>query len=559
MKKVKKNKSDINANEISSHIKLDQRECVSTDDVNKHSSIWSNETLCNGDNNEAIIEEKFDNDLEKLLESEVVSSLEKEKIVRKVLNQIEKEKLENDLEKLFECEAISYSEKERIIRRTLQSITHHESQPISGVKNAFEVTNPVDIINLDAEDIIDLTSAEGNPDKVSEITSPEIIFSYDGIEKRNEYKIARSEAILRRQYNEEVFWRAEAKGRSKTSMRNWIHDSAMAQKKRSSTLEQSSRSRSSRQSQNNNDLDRPKVLMDISKSIDSKSSNSTGELKIRSPKRSNKPFDPRDEAKVSQCLGVFNLSLGTKKGDLEDKFGKYGKLKKVALVTDRWGDPRGYAFITFEHEEDATKAKEALNATEFHGRTIRVDYSRTLKAHPRTPGMFRGRATESYKWFRERTRSRERDRGSYSKRLGERGRLESKSEARARHREERRRKLRDMDLSWRPRLSSVSHTRSRSTQRWRKFSPRSQSRSRSRSAQRRRTPSPRLTSNHDESKRQENNFNSRSPGKRLNSCTINIDEESKDDISETAAKELGTNSNAKQVSPELVVVHKLTV
>ena len=61
-------------------------------------------------------------------------------------------------------------------------------------------------------------------------------------------------------------------------------------------------------------------------------------------------------------LGVFGLSFRTSQNDLEDLFGKFGRLERVNLVMDKYRDAsRGFGFIYFEKQEDATAAKEAMN------------------------------------------------------------------------------------------------------------------------------------------------------------------------------------------------------
>ena len=51
----------------------------------------------------------------------------------------------------------------------------------------------------------------------------------------------------------------------------------------------------------------------------------------RSPKRSKKSYDPRDQPQESRVLGVFGLSRFTKEEQLRKAFGQHGKLEKVGL------------------------------------------------------------------------------------------------------------------------------------------------------------------------------------------------------------------------------------
>lgn len=54
---------------------------------------------------------------------------------------------------------------------------------------------------------------------------------------------------------------------------------------------------------------------------------------------------------------------------------------------------RGFAFIYFDHVDDATEAKDQCTGMEIDGRRIRVDYSITERAHTPTPGIYMGRPT----------------------------------------------------------------------------------------------------------------------------------------------------------------------
>ena len=131
--------------------------------------------------------------------------------------------------------------------------------------------------------------------------------------------------------------------------------------------------------------------------------------KSQSPKkqynRQNISRQDEDKPQVSEVLGAVGLSSLTRQAELEEMFGKYGKLEKAILVLDRQGKPRGYAFITFQKEEDAGRARKALTCSVVHGRVMRVDYSLTLRPHHPTPGGYHGRANQRVPSPRRSTRS----------------------------------------------------------------------------------------------------------------------------------------------------------
>lgn len=69
------------------------------------------------------------------------------------------------------------------------------------------------------------------------------------------------------------------------------------------------------------------------------------------------------------------------------------------------GRSRGFCFIYYDRLSDAIKAKDALSGIEIDNRRIRVDYSITQRPHDPTPGIYKGKRSET----RDRVRDRDRD------------------------------------------------------------------------------------------------------------------------------------------------------
>ncbi|KAI9496479.1 hypothetical protein BDB00DRAFT_758201 [Zychaea mexicana] len=67
--------------------------------------------------------------------------------------------------------------------------------------------------------------------------------------------------------------------------------------------------------------------------------------------------------------------------ELGSLFRKYGTVTSVAIAKDDQGVSRGFGFVNFENHEDARKAVEELNDTDFNGRTLYV--SRAQKKNER--------------------------------------------------------------------------------------------------------------------------------------------------------------------------------
>jgi RNA recognition motif-containing protein len=70
-------------------------------------------------------------------------------------------------------------------------------------------------------------------------------------------------------------------------------------------------------------------------------------------------------------LYVGNLTYSVDEAQLRELFSNYGDVKDVRVI-----ERKGFGFVEFETVEEAEKAMEALNGTEFEGRTLRIDEAR---------------------------------------------------------------------------------------------------------------------------------------------------------------------------------------
>ncbi|MFH0774905.1 MAG: RNA-binding protein [bacterium] len=80
---------------------------------------------------------------------------------------------------------------------------------------------------------------------------------------------------------------------------------------------------------------------------------------------------------------VGNLSYSVAKEKLEELFSAYGEVKSVNII-----EGKGFGFVEMSSPAEAEKAKDALNGTEFEGRTMKVDEARPPKS--REGGDYRG-------------------------------------------------------------------------------------------------------------------------------------------------------------------------
>jgi cold-inducible RNA-binding protein len=71
---------------------------------------------------------------------------------------------------------------------------------------------------------------------------------------------------------------------------------------------------------------------------------------------------------------VGNLDYNTRREEVQALFAEVGQIRDVFLPTDReTGRPRGFAFVEFTSEEEATKAIEKFNGYQLGGRALRVN------------------------------------------------------------------------------------------------------------------------------------------------------------------------------------------
>jgi arginine/serine-rich splicing factor 2 len=88
-----------------------------------------------------------------------------------------------------------------------------------------------------------------------------------------------------------------------------------------------------------------------------------------------------DVARIDQegvKVYVGNLDFATAERDLDEVFGRFGKLMDVFIPRENRGTiSRGFGFVTFYDRRDAEEAVDRLDETDLHGRTIRVNLAKT--------------------------------------------------------------------------------------------------------------------------------------------------------------------------------------
>ncbi|KAF9374059.1 hypothetical protein CPB97_000151 [Podila verticillata] len=111
----------------------------------------------------------------------------------------------------------------------------------------------------------------------------------------------------------------------------------------------------------------------------------------RSPARASNSNDNDESVNPGNNLFVNGLATKTENSDLEDLFGKYGKVDKVQIMQDpHTRESRGFAFVTMVRAEDADAAMQVLNGFELHGRAMSIKLAKRGRARTPTPGEYRG-------------------------------------------------------------------------------------------------------------------------------------------------------------------------
>jgi RNA recognition motif-containing protein len=83
-----------------------------------------------------------------------------------------------------------------------------------------------------------------------------------------------------------------------------------------------------------------------------------------------------------KTLYVGNLPYTASESDIEKLFARHGEVHSVKLINDRdTGRPRGFGFVEMD-AAGAEVAIEALNGTDFGGRSLRVNLAQGRQAKP---------------------------------------------------------------------------------------------------------------------------------------------------------------------------------
>eukprot|EP00123_Amoebidium_parasiticum_P006136 comp17175_c0_seq1/m.16039 comp17175_c0_seq1/g.16039 ORF comp17175_c0_seq1/g.16039 comp17175_c0_seq1/m.16039 type:complete len:202 (-) comp17175_c0_seq1:600-1205(-) len=154
-------------------------------------------------------------------------------------------------------------------------------------------------------------------------------------------------------------------------------------------------------------------------------------------------YEADDAKRQSKSIFVGGIPYDWNERDLEDAFGRYGRLDRVTVTFDRNARKnRGFAFVTFAHRRDAEDAFDKYNGYVMDGRRLRLDWDAGLDYKRssnygrgrRSPSPRRGSSRRSYSRSRSRSRSPRRSRSRSRSRSPVKARSRSRDPSRSRSR-----------------------------------------------------------------------------------------------------------------------------
>ena len=86
-------------------------------------------------------------------------------------------------------------------------------------------------------------------------------------------------------------------------------------------------------------------------------------------------------------LYVGNLKYSVTSEELRELFSNHGEVKEINII-----EGRGFGFVEMSDTAEAEKAREALNGTDFQGRTLRIDEARPPRDKENRGGYGGGRS-----------------------------------------------------------------------------------------------------------------------------------------------------------------------
>jgi cold-inducible RNA-binding protein len=90
---------------------------------------------------------------------------------------------------------------------------------------------------------------------------------------------------------------------------------------------------------------------------------------------------------MAKKLYVGGLSYSTTEDALKNAFSQAGNVTSAVIITDKMtGRSKGFGFVEFDGDEEATAAIDMFNGQEFEGRKLTVNEARPMENRPQGGG-----------------------------------------------------------------------------------------------------------------------------------------------------------------------------
>jgi len=90
---------------------------------------------------------------------------------------------------------------------------------------------------------------------------------------------------------------------------------------------------------------------------------------------------------VGKKLYVGNVPFSATEGTLIEWFSPFGTVETATLITDRaTGRSKGFGFVEFANDDDASRAISEMNGKEMDGRALTVNEARPMEPRRREFG-----------------------------------------------------------------------------------------------------------------------------------------------------------------------------
>ena len=102
---------------------------------------------------------------------------------------------------------------------------------------------------------------------------------------------------------------------------------------------------------------------------------------------------------MSSKLYVGGLPFSVTDGQLQEIFEAHGTVESAKVISDKFtGQSRGFGFVEMGSGSEAQKAINALNGTQFEGRTLTVNEARPMASRDSRGGGRDNRSSGRNRW-----------------------------------------------------------------------------------------------------------------------------------------------------------------